>query len=74
MSRKKAKAEFNWEDTNRHLKSKGVMLLSAGLDEVPWAYKNIEQVMKEQEDLVDPIACFHPKIVKMSGADEKPED
>ena len=68
------KESINWEDTNRHLKSKGVMLLSAGLDEVPWAYKDIEKVMEEQADLVETVARFNPKIVKMAGENERPED
>ena len=43
----------NWEDANKILASKGVTLLSAGLDEVPTVYKNIDKVMEEQQDLVD---------------------
>ena len=52
----------------------GVTLLSAGLDEVPMAYKDIDSVMAAQSDLVEPIARFHPKIVKMAAGGEPPED
>jgi len=48
--------------------------LSAGLDEVPMAYKDIEEVMAAQSDLVEPISRFDPKIVKMAPAGESPED
>jgi tRNA-splicing ligase RtcB len=51
-----------------------VALLSAGLDEVPMVYKDIDEVMSAQSDLVEPVAKFQPKIVKMAPAGEKPED
>lgn len=49
-------------------------LLSAGLDELPMCYKNIGEVMAAQADLVDVVARFDPKLVKMAPAGEKPED
>jgi tRNA-splicing ligase RtcB len=51
-----------------------VRLLSAGLDEAPMVYKDIDRVMLEQSDLVEPIAKFEPRIVKMAPAGERPED
>ena len=54
--------------------NKGVTLLSAGLDEVPGVYKDIEQVMADQSDLVEKVARFDPKLVKMAPAGERPED
>ena len=36
-------------------------LVSAGLDEVPMAYKDIEEVMGAQRDLVEPLARFDPR-------------
>lgn len=74
MSRKRAHRELNWEDANKILASKGVTLLSAGLDEVPTVYKNIDKVMEEQQDLVDIQARFDPKLVKMAPSGERPED
>ncbi len=67
MSRKAAKARYTWEDAKRVLKKRGVKVLSAGLDEVPMAYKDIETVMAAQRDLVLPIARFDPKLVKMAS-------
>ena len=49
-------------------------VLSAGLDEVPMAYKDIDEVMAAQSDLVEIIARFDPKIVKMAPAGERAED
>ncbi len=74
MSRTAAKAKFNWRDVKRFLDERGVTLMSAGLDEVPMAYKDIEQVMASQRDLVEAVARFDPKLVKMAEAGERPED
>jgi len=74
MSRTRAKALFNWDETKRFLRERNVTLLSAGLDEVPMAYKNIEEVMAAQQDLVEPLARFDPRLVKMAPGNEPPED
>src|SRR6266542_1940532 len=74
MSRKAAHQKFNWKDVNRFLKQQGVTLISAGLDEVPMAYKNIHQVMAAQSDLVTTLGQFDPKLVKMAPSWERPED
>jgi tRNA-splicing ligase RtcB len=74
MSRKKANQNFTWSEVKKELRSKDVTLLSAGLDEVPGAYKDINEVMNAQSDLVDIVARFEPKIVKMAPAGERPED
>jgi tRNA-splicing ligase RtcB (3'-phosphate/5'-hydroxy nucleic acid ligase) len=42
--------------------------LGGGLDEAPFAYKNIEEVMSSQKHLVEVVGKFTPKIVKMDGA------
>src|SRR5438270_2886598 len=74
MSRKAANEKFNWKDVNRFLKQQGVTLISAGLDEVPMAYKNIREVMAAQNDLVTVLGQFDPKLVKMAPSGERPED
>lgn len=74
MSRTQAKKQFNWRDAKRFLDEQGVTLISAGLDEVPMVYKNIEHVMAAQHDLVEPLARFMPRLVKMAPAGERPED
>jgi tRNA-splicing ligase RtcB (3'-phosphate/5'-hydroxy nucleic acid ligase) len=74
MSRTAAKEKFRWSRVKPLLEAAGVQLLSAGIDEVPGAYKDIHTVMSQQSDLVDVIARFDPKIVKMADAGEKPED
>jgi tRNA-splicing ligase RtcB len=74
MSRTKAKEMFNWDMAQRFLRARGVTLLSAGLDEVPMAYKDIDEVMAAQQDLVEPLARFEPRLVKMAPGGEPPED
>ena len=67
--------QYRWAGTSaRMLDAAGVKLLSAGIDEAPVAYKDIHAVMAAQRDLVEVIARFDPKIVKMADAGEKPED
>jgi tRNA-splicing ligase RtcB len=74
MSRKAAMKNFTWHQTKEFLHKQGVELLSAGLDEAPWAYKNINDVMNAQRDLARPIAKFMPRLVKMAPQGERPED
>jgi len=74
MSRKQAKKTFTWQDLERYLAEQRVTLISAGIDEVPMAYKDIEEVMAAQGDLVQPLARFMPRLVKMAPAGERPED
>ena len=74
MSRKAANEKFNWKDVNRLLRERGVTLISAGLDEVPMAYKSIREVMAAQSDLVTVLGQFDPKLVKMAPHGERPED
>ncbi len=74
MSRKKATATFEWHKVNRVLREAGVHLISAGLDEVPMVYKDIHQVMAAQNDLVEVLGQFDPKLVKMAPHGERAED
>jgi tRNA-splicing ligase RtcB len=74
MSRRQAIKSFRWSDVKKYLRERDVTLISAGLDEVPMAYKDIDEVMAAQSDLVEIMARFDPKLVKMAPAGEKPED
>ena len=74
MSRKKARDSYRFRAVQNDLAAKGVRILSAGADEVPYVYKDIHSVMAAQADLVEPIARFDPKIVKMCDDGSDPED
>ncbi|WP_372807612.1 RtcB family protein [Pontiella sp.] len=66
MSRTATKNCCSWSQAKRFLAEHDVVLISAGLDEVPMGYKDIHEVMAAQTDLVDIIARFDPKLVKMA--------
>ncbi len=66
MSRKKAKKTFNFGQMKKYLEEQGIMLLGSGVDESPFAYKDIHQVMEYQKDLVEVLGNFYPKIVRMA--------
>lgn len=74
MSRTQAKKTFNWQQANAILQELHVRLIAAGLDEVPMVYKDIHTVMAAQRDLVETLARFDPRLVKMAPAGERPED
>ncbi|HZF08956.1 MAG TPA: RtcB family protein [Thermoanaerobaculia bacterium] len=74
MSRTEAKRRFTWDEARQLLAERQVELLSGDLDEVPMAYKDIHQVMALQEDLVEVLGTFHPRIVKMAPPGERAED
>lgn len=66
MSRSKAIKNITKAEMKAVLKDHGVTLIGAGLDEAPMAYKDIHQVMAAQQDLVDVVAKFEPKMVRMA--------
>jgi tRNA-splicing ligase RtcB len=68
MSRTAAIKSITHEALKDELKKQGVKLIGGGLDEAPFAYKDIESVMRSQKALVDIVGKFIPRIVKMDGA------
>ncbi len=71
MSRNAAMKQFSFKDLQKILQKKQIKLISAGLDEIPMAYKNIMDVMDQQKGLVDIVATFEPKLVKMAPPGRK---
>jgi tRNA-splicing ligase RtcB len=68
MSRTAALNSITHKTLNDELAKHGVKLIGGGLDEAPFAYKDIHTVMDAQKQLVDTLGLFYPKIVKMDGA------
>ncbi len=66
MSRTQAIKNITSAEMKKVLSDHGVSLMGAGRDEAPMAYKDIELVMAAQQDLVDVVAKFTPKIVRMA--------
>jgi tRNA-splicing ligase RtcB (3'-phosphate/5'-hydroxy nucleic acid ligase) len=71
MSRTLALSKITHDALKNELAKHGVSLLGGGLDEAPFAYKNIHDVMNAQQELVDTVGLFYPKIVKMDGGTPK---
>lgn len=74
MSRRKANDTFRIQHVRKELAERGVHVLAAGSDEVPGVYKDIRRVMAAQQDLVEIVAQFDPKIVRMCGDGSRAED
>jgi tRNA-splicing ligase RtcB len=66
MSRTQAIKSITPNEMKAILKDHGVTLIGAGLDEAPMAYKDINLVMEAQKELVDVVAKFTPKLVRMA--------
>ncbi len=66
MSRRAANEAVTKTMRDRYLQERAVQLLGGGLDESPQAYKNIENVIAAQSDLVDIVGKFMPRIVRMA--------
>ena len=73
MSRTQAIKNITKDEMRAILRENGVTLIGAGLDEAPMAYKDINMVMDAQRGLVDVVAKFTPKMVRMA-ADGSRED
>ncbi|MCU0335057.1 MAG: RtcB family protein, partial [Chitinophagaceae bacterium] len=67
MSRTRALQSISHEALKAELQKAGVKLLGGGLDEAPFAYKDIQAVMQAQTSLVDIVGKFRPVIVRMCG-------
>jgi tRNA-splicing ligase RtcB (3'-phosphate/5'-hydroxy nucleic acid ligase) len=65
LSRRKAKSTLSMDKLKKVLKKHNVELIGGAPDESPAVYKDIHQVMEAQKDLVNVLAKFYPKIVRM---------
>ena len=67
MSRTAVLKNFTHAEFREELQKHQVKLMGGGLDEAPFAYKDIHTVMASQQDLVTVLGRFTPKIVKMDS-------
>ena len=74
MSRSQAFRTLDKKAVRAAIDAAGVQLIGGDLDEAPMVYKNIETVMAAQTELVEVLARFLPKIVRMADGKEKAED
>ncbi|MFD2572900.1 RtcB family protein [Spirosoma soli] len=71
MSRTKAFDTITRPQLDQALQAADVQLIGGDLDEAPMVYKNIETVIDAQRDLVEVLAQFTPRIVRMADANRK---
>ncbi|HEX6817940.1 MAG TPA: RtcB family protein [Ktedonobacterales bacterium] len=67
MSRRAALGSIAKAERDTYLRERGITLLGGGLDESPQAYKDIEAVIAAQDELVEIIGKFTPRIVRMAN-------
>lgn len=70
LGRKAATNSLNKKEVQAYLKQNGVTLIGGGIDEAPQAYKRIQDVIARQSDLVDVVAEFRPRVVRMDTGSE----
>jgi tRNA-splicing ligase RtcB len=66
MSRTVARNTFTKSGVDKLLKAHKVDLVGGGIDEAPLAYKDINEVMGYQSDLIDILGTFTPQVVRMA--------
>lgn len=66
MSRQRAKENMTASGLKKILAEAGVNLIGGSIEENPFAYKDIDEVMLAQRDLVKVQGKFLPKIVRMN--------
>ena len=70
LGRKAATGALTKKDVQAYLTGRGVTLIGGGIDEAPQAYKRIEDVIARQADLVNVVASFQPRVVRMDSGSE----
>lgn len=74
MSRARAKRELSLDDQLATVKAAGGRVFAASrrgvLDEMPGAYKDLDEVMHRQSDLVEPVRRFTP-LATYKGVDRR---
>lgn len=70
MSRRQALNSITKTERDRYLREHEITLIGGGLDESPQAYKSIDEVIAAQEDLVEIIARFAPRMVRMDDEEK----
>ncbi len=65
LSRKRAKNSFTGSELRKMLKQNNITLIGGGTEEAPMAYKNLDEVIASQDNLVNIEGKFYPQIVRM---------
>lgn len=66
LSRSQATQQITVARMRKYLQERDIKLLGGAVDEAPQAYKNITDVLAAQHELVEVLARFQPRIVRMA--------
>ena len=66
MGRRVAIETIGKAERDRYLAERRVTLLGGGMDEAPQAYKRIQDVIAAQDELVEILGAFQPRLVRMA--------
>ncbi len=66
FSRRQAFRTIDPKQWSKYLKDRNVTLFGGSLDESPQSYKSIDSVINAQLDLVEIVARFEPRLVRMA--------
>ncbi|MCC5930397.1 MAG: RtcB family protein [Cyclobacteriaceae bacterium] len=67
LSRRAAMQHIQPRQLKEILEKNGVHLIGGGLDEAPQAYKNIDDIMRAQKNMVEILGKFQPFFVRMDS-------
>jgi tRNA-splicing ligase RtcB (3'-phosphate/5'-hydroxy nucleic acid ligase) len=67
LSRRAALSQIQPRQFKDMLEKHNVHLIGGGLDEAPQAYKNIDDIMQAQKNLVEILGKFQPYVVRMDS-------
>ncbi|UBV42239.1 RtcB family protein [Deinococcus taeanensis] len=70
LGRKAAERTLAKKDVQAYLRDHNITLIGGGIDEAPQAYKRIQDVIARQNDLVEIVASFQPRVVRMDTGHE----
>ena len=69
MSRREAKKKLNFEETRTEIyKAKGIEIRGTGADELPKAYKNLDEVLSYHKGSIKILHTLKPIAVAMAGS------
>ncbi len=65
-----SKGAIDFEEVKNDMAKKGIILMGAGADEAPAAYKKLDEVLAAHEGTINILHRLTPLIVCMAGSDE----
>lgn len=71
MSRGQAFQTYTLSEIRKQLEAAQVTMIGGDVDEAPMVYKDLDTVLEAQRDVVDVVARFQPKIVRMADPETK---